>query len=269
MSFIPSLIGLGSSVLSLGSNLLAKSEAERKQEEAKKKALELLNRNRLSEEQIDTRVNQVGNAFNTQALETLNNQAFGINGMLNSDTARTLASAKLASQKAMAEVQTREQLYNQNSQVNSQIAQISGTPIQSPTTGEVIGGAINTGLQAFSAFQGIENQNKYLDELKKLKDSLNQLPNEIVKNNIPIFNDKQLFETAKTIDVPNLIDKEIEQPEFQKELDITENTPLMFAPNDEDNPIIQKKKYQYYPNEINNKSSSNLFGISNRLFGGR
>lgn len=268
MSFIPSLIGLGSSVLSLGSNLLAKSEAERKQEEAKKKALELLNRNRLSEEQIDTRVNQVGNAFNTQALETLNNQAFGINGMLNSDTARTLASAKLASQKAMAEVQTREQLYNQNSQVNTQIAQISGTPIQSPTTGEVIGGAINTGLQAYSIFQGIENQNKYLDERKNQIDSLNQLLNKIVKNNIPIFNDKQLFETAKTVNVPNLIDKKIEQPEFQNELDVTENTPLMFTTNNEKNPLFNKNGYNNYKSASDEEDTYNLFNISKKIFGG-
>lgn len=200
---LPMLAALGSSILSGATNLFAKSENEKKQEEAKKKALELLNRNRLSEEQINTRVNQVGNAYNTQTMEVLNNQAYGIGNLLNQDLARTLTATKLASQKAMAEVQTRENLYGINNQINSQIAQIEGTPIQGITTGEIIGGAINTGLQAYSMFKGIENQDKYIDAMKEMNGSTDnfdfQMPamgsdglvnftNDVAKPNIDISN---------------------------------------------------------------------------------
>jgi len=164
----PMFAAIGSSLLSAGANLFAKSEMEKKQEEAKKKSIELLNRNRLSEEQINTRVNQVGNAYNTQTMEVLNNQAYGIGNLLNQDLARTLTATKLAPQKAMAEVQTRENLYGINNQINSQIAQIEGQVSTAPTTGEIIGNAINTGMQAYSTFQGMKNQQKYIDAIKEL-----------------------------------------------------------------------------------------------------
>jgi len=164
LQYIPALM----SVVNAGLNLSAKSEIGKKQTEAKKKALELLSRNKLTDNQIESQVQQVGNTFNTAALESLNNNAYGSAGILNSDLVRTIAAAKLAPQRAAAEVQTRQQLYNQNNQINTQMAEIEKTPIEGITTGEAIGQAINTGMQAFSLFSEIENQEEYLEFLKSM-----------------------------------------------------------------------------------------------------
>ncbi len=246
---LPMFAAIGSSLLSAGANLFAKSEMEKKQEEAKKKSIELLNRNRLSEEQINTRVNQVGNAYNTQTMEALNNQAYGIGNLLNQDLARTLTATKLAPQKAMAEVQTRENLYGINNQINNQIAQIESQVSNAPTTGEIIGGAINTGMQAYSTFQGMENQQKYIDAIKE-------------QNSTTDFNfDMPTMGEDKLIN-PNMLTKPIVD-----KINLIPNIPrdLQNIPNKVGDFSLPKKDYTKPMFDIPNSSLENISEPNNLL----
>lgn len=186
---LPEFLSVGMGLFNSISNILGSNEEKKKQEEAKRKSIELLNRNYLSNNEIQTRVNEVGNTFNTASMEQLNNQAYNNANLLNPDLIRTLNTAKMASQKAMAQVDTRNKLFNQNENLNAQIAQIEGIPTQELNTGQIIGEALNTGLQAYSTFQGIENQNDYLDTITGRNN----------QDNINNFNLQEVASSANTL----------------------------------------------------------------------
>jgi len=155
----------------MGLNALDNNSQKKQIAESKARSIEILNRNLLSNAEIEQRINEVGRSYNTVINDNINNSAYSYNNFLNPDLIKTLSVAKMSGQKAAAEIQVRNQLYSQNANINNQIAQIeANTPINPNGVGSMIADSFNIGSQLFAGLeqndlsrQAIEDQKNYLN----------------------------------------------------------------------------------------------------------
>lgn len=156
----------------LGTALSFWSEASRSsaEKEALKRRKQAIEEAKYTEEEKEALLSGVERSFNTSALGSTNAAAYGISGVLNSDTVRGINASRLLGERTRLLAETESEVERYNKGLDLQIAEYEGINPQINAGNVLMGGV--AGLQIGDAIDRMGNtdfdpdmeQNKLLNE---------------------------------------------------------------------------------------------------------
>lgn len=123
-----------------GLSYFGEKDAAKKRRLAKEKAVDQIEENMYSSGEQRTALDNIRDAYDTNIASETNNAAFGLSGVLNSNSARALMTSKLLGQRASSELQAKQQMTDYNKRMGLEIAGLEAGTDTSIDTGNVLMG---------------------------------------------------------------------------------------------------------------------------------